>query len=249
MKTIKTLFTIITVVLLFPKNLNAQQLFHVHEDVVKPSMSLEYENTLADIYKLIEEFPLEDLKMLVLQGSNNHYFFVEPIGSMADLDKPSPLIKLAEKAGRDKIMALINRLDKCYDVERDYVIRLNNELSYMPNGITQTPEGQNYREQYKIYYSPENRQAVRDQMKAVKAMFTEKKSNMHYRVYQSEFGTEAEYYLVSVAAKDELDMAEKGKAHEELVGEDGKKMMWELFQKVLKIEEIEGEMRPDLSSN
>lgn len=216
MKTTKILVLIIVMALFVPKHLNAQQLYHIHEDVVKPNMTIEYENVLADVYKLIEEFPLEDLKMLVLQSNNNHYYFIEPIGSLGDLDKPSPLVTLAQKAGRDKVMPLLTRLDKCYDIERDYVIRLNNDLSYMPGGMTLTPEDQNYREQYKIYYSPENRQAVTDQMKAVKAMFAEKNSNMHYRVYESGFGTEAEYYLVSIAAKDELDMATKGKAHEEL---------------------------------
>jgi hypothetical protein len=85
-------------------------------------------------------------------------------------------------------------------------------------------------------------------MKAIKAFYAEKKSKIHYRVYQSGFGTESEYYLVSIAAKDELDMATKGNANDLLLGEQRQKLMGDLFQNVLNIEEIEGNMRPDLSS-
>lgn len=250
-KTIKNILLMAILVLLAPKTISAQQMFHVHEDVVKPSMTMEYEAVLKEVGELIKENPLEEVTMLVLQGYNNHYYYIRPIGLMADLDKQSPVGQLAEKAGREKVGKLFNRMDKCYDVEKDYIIILDNDLSYMPNGMTQTPEGENYREQYKIYMSPENRATVRDKMKAIKALYEQKGSKTHYRVYRSGFGTDAEFLLVSISAKDEMHMAERSKANEELIGEDGKKAMQELFVNVLKIEEIEGEMRPDLgvSSN
>ena len=33
---------------------------------------------------------------------------------------------------------------------------LDENLTYMPEGVTQTPEGENYRKFYFIYYKPEN---------------------------------------------------------------------------------------------
>ena len=247
MKTIKKLIIAFALVFILPLAIKAQQMFHVHEDVVKPSMTMEYETVLKEVLALMKEYPVEGLNVIVFQGSNNHYFYLAPINSMADLDKQSPIAKLAEKAGADKVRALFTRMDKCYDIEKDYIISLNNDLSYMPDGMTQTPEGQNYREQYKIYVTPGNRATVREKMKAIKALFTEKKSKMHYRVYNSGFGTESEYYLVSIAAKDELDMAKNAKDNEEVLGEERQKIMFDLFQNVLNIEEIEGEMRPDLT--
>lgn len=249
MKTIKLTLLIAVMVLFVPKTMNAQQMFHVHEDVVKPSMTMEYETVLAEVGKLIKEYPLENTTMLVLQGDNNSYYFVRPISSMADLDNPSPVSQLATKAGGDKVWPLFERMDKCYDIEKDYIITLDNELSYMPNGMTQTPEGENYREQYKIYFSPENRGAVKESMKAIKDMFVAKGSKMHYRVYKSGFGTESEFYLVSIAAKDELDMATKGKANQDLMGEAGQQTMFSMFQKVRSMENIEGMMRPDIGIN
>ncbi|WP_026755614.1 hypothetical protein [Sediminibacter sp. Hel_I_10] len=249
MRTLKTFVFTLTLMLAIHFNNDAQQLFHVHEDVVKPSMTSEYEDILKELFKIIEDNPIEDFNMLTLRGYNNHYYYIEPINSMADLDKPSPLASLAKTAGEEKVMSILKRMDKCYDVEKDYIIKLNNELSHMPDGMTQTPEGENYREQYKIYYTPQNRSMMKEKMKSVKDMFITKNSKMHYRVYESGFGTEAEFYLVSISAKDESDMATKSEIHEKLLGEDGKKMMFDMFQTTLNIEEIEGEIRPDLSYN
>ena len=248
-KTIKNVLLLAIIALLAPITMNAQQMYHVHEDVVKPSMTMEYEAVLKEVGELMKENPLEDVTMLVLQGYNNHYYFVRPISGMADLDKLSPVGQLAEKAGKEKVSTLFNRMDKCYDVEKDYVIILDNDLSYMPNGMTQTIEGENYREQYKIYVTPENRATVKEKMKAIKVLNEQKGSEQHYRVYKSGFGADAEFYLVSISAKDDMHMAERGKANEKLIGEDGKKTMSDLFVNVLRIEKIEGEMRPDLGTN
>ncbi|NNC45857.1 MAG: hypothetical protein HKN99_08250, partial [Winogradskyella sp.] len=146
----------------------------------------------------------------------------------------------------EKVWPLFERMDKCYDIEKDYIITLNGDLSYMPEGMNITPEGENYREQYKIYYSPENRNAVKESMKAIKDEFASKGSKMYYRVYNSGFGADAEFFLVSIAAKDEVDMATKGKANQDLMGDDGQKVMFNMFQNIRSIEEIEGMMRPDV---
>ena len=248
MKTLKNILLVALIMLFAPNTIDAQQKFHIHEDVVKPAMTAEYEAILKEVGELIKENPLEGVNMLVLRSNNNHYYFIRPIASMADLDKQSPVGQLAEKAGKEKVWKLFERMDKCYDVERDYIITLNNELSYMPDGMTQTPEGENYREQYKIYVTPGNRAIVKEKLEAIKKLYTEKGSKIHYRVYKSGFGTEAEYYLVSIAAKDEADMAAKGKANDELLGDDRISAMQGLFENVLEIEEIEGNMRPDLGT-
>jgi hypothetical protein len=245
MNSFKKVLLLAVVVLLAPKALYAQQKYHIHEDVVKPSMTGEYESILAEVSELVKANPLDDVTMLVMRGNNNHYYFIRPINNMAELDKPSPVVQLAEKAGKDKVWPLFSRMDKCYDVEKDYILTLNSELSYMPSGITQTPEGENYREHYKIYVTPANRAVVREKMQAIKNLFSSKGSKMYYRVYESGFGTEAEYYMVSVAAKDEYDMGLKGKANDELLGADIDETMYDMFQNVLKIEEIEAEMRPE----
>ena len=137
-------------------------------------------------------------------------------------------------------------MDKCYDTELDYVLRLNNELTYMPNGFTKTPEGENYRNNHLLYVSPGNRSIMKEKMKAVKELFESKGSKMHYRVYNSGFGTDGEYYMVAVAAKDAEDYARKSKENDALIGEEGQKVMGALFSNMLKYKDIRGDIRPDL---
>ncbi len=246
-KTIKNGLLLAILMLLAPMTTNAQQLLHVHEDVVKPSMTMEYEATLKEVTDLIKANPLDNVTMNVFRNSSNHYFFVRPISSMADLDGQSPIAQLAEKAGKEKVYEIFNRMDKCYDVERDFILISDDELSYKPKETSQATEGENYRKHYKIYYSPENRTTVRDQMKAFKALNEKKGATGYYNVYRSGFGADAEFLLVTVSAKDEMHMAERGKSDEELLGAEGQGILQSLYLKMSKFDEIISEMRPDLA--
>lgn len=246
-KSIKNVLLLAIVLLLAPMTIHSQQLLHVHEDVVKPSMTAEYEAVLKEVSDLIKEHPLDNVTMSVFRNSSNHYFFVRPISSMADLDGQSPIAQLAAKAGKEKVNKLFDRMDKCYDVERDFILISDDELSYKPNETSQVTENQNYRKHYRIYYSPEHRTAVRDQMKAFKALNEKKGATGYYNVYRSGLGADAEFLLVTVSAKDELHMAERGKSDEELLGAEGQGILQNLYFKMSKFEEIIGEMRPDLA--
>lgn len=165
---------------------------------------------------------------------------------MAALDKPL-FATLAEKMGDDAMTDLFNRMDKCYDVEQDYVITLDNELSYQPGGINQTPEGEDYRKFHYLHVAPGDRAMIREKMKAVKDLFAAKGSKMYYRVYSSGFGTRGDFYMVAIAAKDAVDYAQKGAENDVLIGEEGDKVMGDLFGHLLKYEEYIGRMRPDMA--
>ena len=84
-------------------------------------------------------------------------------------------------------------------------------------------------------------------MQAVRDLFASKSSGVHYRVYNSSFGTRGEFYLVSVAAKDPVDYAQRAAENDALLGEDGKQIFQELFSSLLRYEEVVGYMRPDMA--
>ncbi|MBT8264116.1 MAG: hypothetical protein HKN52_00180 [Eudoraea sp.] len=228
------------------QDMSKSQAFWVHEDVVKPSMVAEYEEVCKDLVGNMKTHNIQETAFIVSSTVDNRYLYISPLNNMADLDKPV-FATLAEKMGGDAMSALFARMDKCYDIEHDYVINLEPELSYMPGGITLTPEGQDYRKFHYLHISPGNRAVVKEKMKAVKAMFASKGSKTHYRVYSSGFGTRGEFYLVAVAAKDPVDYAQKGMENNALLGEDGQKTMMDLFSNLLDYEEIAGSMRPDMA--
>lgn len=247
MKTFKTALIALFLVLIAPISASAQKMYRIHEDVVKPSHIMEYEGVVKELLDLMKTHNIQDTKWITAVTNNSHYLFVSPIENYAELDKPNFVSALIEKEGREKIVALFNRMDKCYDTELDYIITLNEDLTYMPEGITQTPEGENYREFHYVYVAPGNRSIVREKMKAIKELYQNKGSETYYRVYNSGFGTDGEYYMVAIAAKDQEHMVKKGNINKELFGQEGQKKMWEMYQNVLKYEKVEADMRPDLA--
>jgi Fe-S cluster assembly scaffold protein SufB len=222
------------------------QSFWVHEDVVKPGMMAEYEAVCKELIGHLKMHNIQEANFIVANTADNRYLYVGPIDNMADLDN-SIFATLAEKMGKENMDAMFNRMDKCYDVEHDYIITLDKELSYQPSGINQTPEGENFRKFHYLYVTPTNRAIVKEKMKAVKDMFASKGSKVYYRVYRSGFGTRGEFYMVAVAAKDAVTYAQKIMDNDALLGEDGKKTMMDLFSNLLSYEEFVGQMRPDMA--
>ena len=223
----------------------SSQAYWVHEDVVKPSMIGQYETICKELTDNMKKYNIQEFNVIVSNTADNRYLWISPISGMADIEKP--LFKtLSEKMGAEKMGDLFDRMDKCYDIEQNYVIHLDKELSYMPGGIIQTPEGQEYRKFHYYHYTPGNRAEVNKKVKAIKNLFESKGSQLDYRVYRSGFGTRGAFYMVAIAAKDEADYAAKIAANNELMGEEWQINYTDFMSSLKKYEAFEGRMRPDM---
>lgn len=243
MKTLKSIL-LLFIICTFSVQLSAQKRYLVHEDKVKPSKMMDYEKTAKAFHEAcLKHQP--DGSWLTVSMDDFRYLYVTPIEKFADLDK-SPMADMAKDMG-DEFGKMFDDFDKCYDSHGDYIIMMDESLTYMPEGISQTQEGMNYRNFYFIHFTPENEKSLIDGMKAVKEMFASKKSENYYRVYRSGFGVMNSYYMVAMSSKDEVDSATKNKANEELLGSE----RYDTFQKVLgnanEMYEVTGNTRPDLS--
>lgn len=232
--------------------LNAQgnvnfQSYGVHEDVVLPSMANEYETAVKELVANIKKHNVQELKWITTVTSDFRYLYVYPIANMADLDKDN-FKSLRDKMGADQFSDLFKRMSKCYNQHFDYVLRLDKDLTYMPAGITQTPEGQNYRRFYYLRYTPLQEEKLVASLKAVKDMFQKKNSKIDYRVYRSGFGSGGDYFLVAIAAKDAMTYETMGSENDKLLGEEAGKVFGEMMKNISKMEEVSGSMRPDLAS-
>jgi hypothetical protein len=244
MKTIKNTI-LIELFLCFTCNITqAQKMYWVHQDNVKPSTMMTYEKIAKEFKAACVEHNFQG-QWLTTTMDDGRYLYVSPLENFAELDKP--LFEDMAKAMGDKFGAIFNDFDKCYDSHGDYIIVLDEDLTYMPNGISQTQEGQDHRDFFFIYYTAENHSKIKEGMKAVKDMFAAKGSTNYYRIYRSGFGTMGSYYMVAMSSKDIVDSATKQKANEEVLGPD----RFETFNKVMnyasKMEDVTGEIRPDLS--
>ena len=171
---------------------------------------------------------------------------ISPIDNMADLDK-NVMAPLAEKMGDEAFKDIFKRFNQCYDKHGDYIVYLNEELTYMPEGISTTTEGQNYRKWHFLHVTPDNIQNLKEKLKELKALFASKGSKEYYRIYHNGFGTMGDYYLAVLSAVDEEDYAKKSKANEILLGEEGKKLFGEVFKYVYQYDVETGGMHPELA--
>lgn len=249
MRTLKTTLLVVLALFLMPNATEAQastpQSYWVHEDVVKPAMLTEYETTCKELTANMKKHNIQELNVIVTQTTDNRYLWVSPINTMADIDRPV-FKTLSEKMGADNMKALFDNMNKAYDIEHDYIIQMDKELSYMPGGITQTPEGQDYRKFHYFHYTPANADEVKKKALAIRNLFERKGSKVHYRAYHSGFGTRGAFYMVAIAAKDAADYANKIAENNALLGEEWQKTYGDFIGTLIKYEPIEGQMRPDM---
>jgi len=243
MQTLKTTLLLTFILCLTFNFMQAQKMYQVHVDYVNPSKVQDYEKIAKEFTEACKKYNPQ-ASWITTRTSDMRYMYVSPMENFAELDKN--VFSDMAKAMGDDFGNMFKNFNKCYDKHGDYILTLDEGLTYMPEGITQTPEGENYRKFYFIYYTPENQGALRDAMKGVKDLFASKGSKEYYRVYRSGFGVTDSYYMVAIAAKDEADSAIRGKANDELLGEGAKEVFGKLMQSTDKFEEISAWMRPDL---
>lgn len=246
-KTLKTTFLLAIILLLTPMISISQnnQSFWIHADQVKPSKQADYEQVAKDFIEACTKYNLKDSDWSTARIDDGTYLTITPISNMADLDK-NTLAPLFEKMGEEKFRSIFKRFNECYDKHGDYIVTLNSDLSYMPNGLTINTEGQNYRKWHFLYVTPSNSQALREKIKAIKDLYAKKGAKEYFRIYRSGFGTMGEYYLAVISAKDEQSYAKLGDENEALLGDEGKKLFAEMFSLLDRYESKTGVMRPDL---
>jgi hypothetical protein len=246
MRTLKTALIGVCTFLFVPLCfLQAQDKYWVHEDVVKPAMITSYETVCKQLTSNLKKYNIQGFNTIVTSTSDHRYLWVSPIASMADINYAA-FQTLSEKMGGTTMEDLFGKMNKSYDTEHDYVIILDKELSYMPSGITQTPEGQNYRKFHYFHYTPSNEDSVREKAAAIKKLFESKGSKVDYRTYKSGFGTRGAFYMVAIAAEDPVDYATKIAENNNLLGEEWAKIYGDFQARLLEVEIIEGQMRPDM---
>ncbi|MDR5589965.1 hypothetical protein [Christiangramia sp. SM2212] len=230
--------------------LNAQsdryQMYVVHEDHIKDGMKQKHENADKALLDAAKEHNMKGMDWLTFQADDNRVMYLSPINNFADLDK-NPFEDLQKKMGKEAFDKLFDSFEDTYSKHGDYILRLDNELSYMPDGMSQTSDGNNYRELVFYHIPPGKGDKAEELARSVKKLYSEKGSKVHYRVYKSGFGTMENYFMVAVSGKDKASVEKARNENMELIGEEGKKLFAEIEKTASKQEVVTGHTRPDLS--
>ncbi|APG59799.1 hypothetical protein [Christiangramia salexigens] len=250
MKTTNQIMAVLALLLFLNFNLNAQedryQLYVVHEDRVKDGMIEKHMEADKALLKAAKQNEMKDFSWISFQSDDNRMLYLSPIENFAELDH-NPFKDLEDKIGEEEMDKLLEAFSNTYSEHGDYVLILDKELSYMPEGITQTPQGEDYR-QLDFYHIPPGKDDKAEELaRSVKDLYSKKGSKLNYRLYKSSFGVMGNYYMVAMSAKSADELAKLRNENDNLVGDEGKKLMEEIQKTVSKIETLTGKIRPDLS--
>lgn len=246
-------FTLLLFVLFVfcPFNQQAQdnsqsQAYWVHEDPVYPSKVSDYEEYSATLVENCKKYDIKEAHWFTISTNDLKYFSISAIENMADLDK-SRFSLLRAKMGETEFNELFDNFDNCYDAHTDYIIHLDKDLSYSPNGEVTPQDGMEYRRMQFYYSTPQNFQKVLDVAKRFKELYVKKKSNESYRLYRSGFGAAGQFIIVAISARSSEDYERIFKENQKLLGEERDPLFNELMKNIIKVETLHGYMRSDLS--
>lgn len=222
------------------------QMYVVHEDHVKNDMMNKHIEADKAILKAAKEHNMKGMDWLTFQTEDNRVMYLTPIKNFAELDK-NPFQDLKQKMGDASFEKLFEPYAETYTKHGDYILRLDNELSYMPDGMSQTPEGGNYRELTFYHIPPGKDKEAEDLAKSVKKLYKEKGAKVHYRVYKSGFGTMGNYYMVAVSGKDAASIETQRNENMQLLGDEGQSLFQKIEKLTAKQEVVKGNIKPELS--
>ncbi len=222
--------------------------YAVHEDVVKPSKMAQYEAVAKEFTELMNKYKneVDGLQYLCASTDDLRYLFVWPIDNMADLDK-NPVGEVREKVGAEKFDKIMARMDECYDKHFTYTLTLDKKMSYMPEGISQTQEGMNYREYHYYYTTPSMMKKLADAGMEIKKYHEKNDSGANYRIYRSGMGTSDAFFMVAISAKDPADMAQRQQSMMAKLGPEYQTLLQNALKYSTRYEKQTGWIRPDLS--
>jgi hypothetical protein len=251
MKTQNITLLITSLLLLFSFTQQAQesnqsQAYWVHEDPVYPAKVADYEEYCAILAENCKKYEITEAHWFTVSTDDLRYFNLSPIDNMGDLDK-SRFSLLQAEMGEREFNELFDNFDNCYDNHSDYIIHLDKDLSYMPNGVQVIQDGLEFRKLEFWYSTPQNFQKVLSLAKSFKELYAKKNSKEYYRVYRSGFGAPGQFILVAISAKSAEDYERIRKENKELLGVDRTPIYDELLKSIIKVETLNGYMRKDLS--
>lgn len=222
------------------------QTYMIHEDVVKPSMVLQYEKATKGFVDALKEN--KSTGNFYCANTNDFtYYYLTPIDKMADLDE-NQFADVFEKLGEEKVKTIFDEYDGCYDVHRNYMASLSYSLSYIPEGGELFKEGEEFREWTFLHIDPAKDSEARELMMEWKKLYADAKAPYGYAVYVGGIGLEVPVYVIVGGAKDSKHMDQIQSENVMAVGlEKVKEMRMKTLPVMRKMENKQGMARPDLS--
>lgn len=227
------------------KNASEWDFIYVREDIVKPSLTNEYEAALSDLKSLLTENKVSDFSYYAHLLDNFHFVHITPLKNLHDIEKGTMEFLAAKVKGKEFDLVWAD-LTATTAASRNYILRYRPELSYAPETIywgKKTP----YRRWNYLYFSPGFEKNIEKLLKAWKTLYEQKKVTSGFRIFSGFVGVERPLYIFTTWAEDPLDFQNNLAKVIEILGDDGAALWSETMTYVRVSETIEGWFLPQYS--
>ena len=231
------------------QNTAAPRFFVLHQEVAKPSMLKQYEDTTkeltAAVHRHHELSPA--FSFTAISGDDNLYTYVTPIQSMTDLESINNGFGALAQAEGAKWADLMKRAGETMEYSRESIVMEDPSLSYNPEKPRLQLEEQAYLH-IDLYYLKPGYEADADALaRDFAALYRQKKVADGYRLFKVVMGPEMPLLIVTAGAKDPVDYATADKTARETLGAEGQALFQRAFAITRRFEQHGGWVRPDLS--
>lgn len=219
---------------------NAPRHLFIHESVVKPGMTANYN---AAITKIRDACAINKINVnwFTVRYEDNTYVHLFPITTLGALDK-NLLGDLQAKIGAEAFAALGTNLDQYVDAKSLSVSTMIQEASYL-----EPLPGENYQEVLFITPIPGKEREIEQVMHEWRAAYEANKIPEAYHIFRNSIGGEFGYVLV-LFAKNPADMREKRNKSADMLGSETVTKLWNKQSALTKKYYWKrGNMLPDLS--
>ena len=235
-----------TLIILAQEEQKITQRYVVYEDIVKPSMVMQYEETIKEYMALFAEqqYPYP---MNVYSTDDFHYYIVTPLENFTELDSIYSLInKVASNAG-EKWGEVWGKFAGTYHFDRGQIIIFNSELSYIPEEPRLNPEEGNFMYWGFGYIELGKESEFTEIFKKWVDLYKINNISDGFNTFWGSFGTEQPVVIYMMNGKDPADFWSQNKVINEILGEEAETLWGKTLKVLRKFEYKTGWFRSELS--
>jgi hypothetical protein len=250
MKMKKINFLLCLVLLIGFSTANAQSIdksnyIVIRNDVVKPSMTVQYEGSLTDLSDFMTVNKVKDVNYLTQLEDNYHYSHVSFIDDLNDIEGGLRAYINGKKnsAEFDLIWSYLNETIESYSY---YVVKYEPGLSYVADENLWLEEAP-YRRWNYYYFTPGTEAQAEQIIAAWKSLYEKKGVKSGFRIFKGLIGLDGPVYVFTTWGASPLDYQKNIEENLKLLGEDGANLWMAMLAIVRGVETVEGWYLPQYS--